>query len=61
MHYTGTKRKKSFDELDSLLSTSEMTVVAKYRGFSVKSMQELRKAAKESDTRILVVYKPSRT
>jgi len=44
-----------FDELTSLLETSKMTVVANYKGTTVKEMQELRKQAKENSTKIKVV------
>lgn len=42
-------------EVAELLKDSKLTVVAKYQGTSVKSMQELRRSAKENGTRILVV------
>lgn len=52
-----TKEKKSevIDEVAELLKNSKMTVVAKYQGTSVKSMQQLRRDARDNGTRILVV------
>lgn len=41
-------------ELTNLLSGSKMTVVAQYKGMTVKSMQSLRKEAKDSGTAIKV-------
>ncbi|MDL2342169.1 MAG: 50S ribosomal protein L10 [Patescibacteria group bacterium] len=42
-------------EIAELLSTSKMTVVAKFQGTTVKALQSLRKDAKESGTRVKVV------
>ena len=42
-------------ELSALFGTSKMTVVAKYRGLTVKAMQSLRGSASENDTKIKVV------
>ena len=42
-------------EVSQLLDASKLTVVAKYSGTSVKSMQELRRTAKEGNTTISVV------
>jgi large subunit ribosomal protein L10 len=52
-----TKEKKSevVSEVSELLKDSKMTVVAKYQGTSVKSMQELRKQARDNGTKVLVV------
>lgn len=52
-----TKEKKNdvVAEVAQLLADSKMTVVAKYQGTSVKSMQELRKNARDNGTKILVV------
>lgn len=41
-------------ELDELLKSSKLTVVAQYQGLTVKSMQTLRKEAKENGTSIKV-------
>lgn len=43
------------DEVSDLLGSSKMTVVARYRGVNVKSMQALRKQAKTSGTIVKVV------
>lgn len=43
------------NEVADLLAASKLTVVAKYKGLSVKQMQELRKSAKESNTTVKVV------
>jgi large subunit ribosomal protein L10 len=52
-----TKEKKSevVSEVSELLKDSKMTVVAKYQGTSVKSMQELRRQAHDNGTKVLVV------
>lgn len=42
-------------EVANLLSTSKMTVVAKYQGTTVKSMQALRRQARDNGTQIKVV------
>lgn len=42
-------------EISDLLSTSKMTVVAKYEGTTVKAMQDLRRQARESGTKVKVV------
>jgi large subunit ribosomal protein L10 len=42
-------------DLTELLSGSKMTVVAEYKGMTVKSMQSLRKEAKGSGTAVKVV------
>lgn len=51
------KDKKSavVSEVTDLLGKSKLTVVAQYRGLSVKSMQALRKSAKQSGTTVKVV------
>jgi large subunit ribosomal protein L10 len=41
-------------ELNDLLTSSKLTVVAQYQGMTVKSMQALRKEAKDSGTAIKV-------
>lgn len=43
------------DEVAQLLKDSKMTVVAKYQGTSVKSMQELRRASRDNGTKVMVV------
>lgn len=42
-------------EVAELLSTSKMTVVAKFQGTTVKALQSLRKDAKETGTKVKVV------
>lgn len=51
------KNKKSdvIAEVSSLLAASKMTVVAEYRGTTVKALQTLRKEAKQNSTRAMVV------
>ena len=49
------KKTEIISELSTLFGTSKMTVVAKYRGLTVKAMQQLRKDAKENDTKVKVV------
>jgi large subunit ribosomal protein L10 len=49
------KKAEVINEISQLLNTSKLTVVAKYSGTSVKSMQELRRTAKDSQTTISVV------
>jgi large subunit ribosomal protein L10 len=48
------KKAEVVDELTTLLENSKLTVIAKYNGTSVKSMQELRKSAGDSGTQIRV-------
>ncbi len=52
-----TKQKKSevVADIAELLVSSKMTVVATYKGTTVKSMQALRKAARGNDTEMRVV------
>jgi large subunit ribosomal protein L10 len=49
------KKAEVVDEVSQLLKDSKMTVVAKYQGTSVKSMQELRKTSSDNGTKVLVV------
>lgn len=49
------KKHQVVGELTDLFGTSKMTVVAKYRGLTVKAMQELRGNAENNDTKIKVV------
>jgi len=49
------KKAEVINEVSELLDTSKLTVIAKYSGTSVKSMQELRRSAKDSHTTISVV------
>jgi large subunit ribosomal protein L10 len=52
-----TKQEKSglIAEVSDLLSTSKMTVVAKYQGTTVKAMQTLRRQARDNGTKVKVV------
>lgn len=49
------KKAEVVDEVAGLLKDSKLTVVAKYQGTSVKSMQELRRASRDNGTKIVVV------
>lgn len=49
------KKAELIAEVSELLASSKLTVVAKYQGTTVKSLQELRKLAGESDTHVKVV------
>ena len=42
-------------ELSDLLSSSKMTVVASYRGTDVGAMQNLRRSARENNTKVKVI------
>jgi large subunit ribosomal protein L10 len=55
MALTKEEKKDIIDEVAGLLASSKMTVVAKYQGTSVKSMQQLRREASNSGTRVIVV------
>jgi large subunit ribosomal protein L10 len=49
------KKAEVIKEVSELLNSSKLTVVAKYSGTSVKSMQQLRQTAKDGQTTISVV------
>lgn len=49
------KKAEVVDEVTQLLKDSKLTVVAKYQGTSVKSMQELRRTSRDNGTKIRVV------
>jgi large subunit ribosomal protein L10 len=49
------KKAEVVSDVSNLLSTSKLTVVAKYSGTSVKSLQELRRQAKTGGTTVSVV------
>ncbi len=49
------KKTEVIDEVAELLKDSRMTVMAKYQGTSVKSMQQLRRASRDNGTKVLVV------
>ena len=49
------KKNEIVKELSDLLAGSKMTVVVKYQGTTVKSMQELRRKAEDNGTTVKVV------
>ena len=55
MALTRQKKVSVIDEVSSLLDTSKMTVVATYKGTSVKAMQTLRRQAKTNATTVKVI------
>jgi large subunit ribosomal protein L10 len=55
MPLTKDKKHRVVDEVVEALTSSKMTVVAKYQGTTVKSMQKLRRDARESGTKLRVV------
>ncbi len=55
MALTKAKKQEVIDEVKELLASSKMTVVAEYKGTSVKQIQDLRRTAKEGSTVVKVV------
>lgn len=55
MALTKDKKHQIVSEVASLLDTSKLTVIVKYSGTSVASMQALRAAAKDNGTQVKVV------
>lgn len=55
MALTKDKKQEIVGEVADLLQSSKLTVVAKYEGTGVKSMQQLRRDARESGTKVKVV------
>lgn len=55
MALTKAKKEQIVEEVAELLKSSKLTVAASYDGTSVKQMQELRKNAKESGTKVKVI------
>ncbi len=55
MPLTKDQKDQIVEEVSNLLSSSKLTVIAKYQGTDVKQMQELRRNAKDSATSIKVV------
>lgn len=49
------KKQELVEEVAELFSSSKLTVVANYSGLSVKQMQDLRKQAKDNQTKVKVV------
>jgi large subunit ribosomal protein L10 len=55
MALTKDQKQEVIDKVGSLLDTSKMTVVARYQGTDVKSLQQLRNNARENGTVIQVL------
>ena len=55
MPLTRAKKEQVVTDVAQLLDNSKMTVVAKYEGTSVKSMQSLRRQAKDNGTMVRVI------
>jgi large subunit ribosomal protein L10 len=55
MALTKAKKDEVVGEIADLLSTSKMTVVAKYQGTTVKAIQELRRTARDNGTKVKVI------
>lgn len=55
MALTKDKKKDVIQDVTQLLDKSKLTVVASYKGTGVKSMQELRRTAGESETVVRVI------
>jgi large subunit ribosomal protein L10 len=55
MALTKPKKDEVVAEIAELLSTSKMTVVAKYQGTTVKALQQLRRDSKTNGTKVKVV------
>ena len=55
MALTKDKKHQVVDDVADALTSSKMTVVAKYQGTTVKSMQQLRRDARASGTKLRVV------
>jgi large subunit ribosomal protein L10 len=55
MALTKDQKKAVIDEVTELLNSSKMTVVAKYQGTSVKSIQDLRLLVRDNGTKVKVV------
>lgn len=54
MALSKSKKSEVVSEVSDLLSSSKITVIAKYQGTSVKAMQSLRKAAKDNGSTVKV-------
>jgi large subunit ribosomal protein L10 len=48
-------KEQIFNEVSELLNASKMTVVANYKGTTVKNLQDLRKQAQENGTKVKVI------
>ncbi len=49
------KKAEVIDEVSKLLADSKLMVFAKYQGTSVKSLQQLRRQARDNGTKVMVV------
>lgn len=55
MALTKAKKDEVVAEVSEMLSTSKMTVVAKYQGTTVKALQQLRRDSRDNGTKVKVV------
>ncbi|HET8709608.1 MAG TPA: 50S ribosomal protein L10 [Candidatus Saccharimonadales bacterium] len=55
MALTKQQKQDQITEVSDLLKASKMTVVAEYQGTTVKAMQQLRRDARNNDTKVKVV------
>jgi large subunit ribosomal protein L10 len=55
MALTKNEKQDVISEVNDLLSSSKMTVVAKYQGTTVKALQDLRRQARDNGTKVKVV------
>lgn len=55
MALTKDQKQAVITEVKDLLSTSKMTVVTKYQGTTVKALQDLRRQARDNNTKVKVV------
>lgn len=55
MALTKAKKQSIVNDVNSLLNTSKITVVTKYQGTTVKTLQNLRRQARESGTTVKVI------
>ncbi|HUB93985.1 MAG TPA: 50S ribosomal protein L10 [Verrucomicrobiae bacterium] len=55
MALSKTQKNEVVAEVSDLLSSSKMTVVAKYQGTTVKALQQLRRQARDNGTKVKVV------
>jgi large subunit ribosomal protein L10 len=55
MALTKIEKNEIVAEISTLLSSSKMTVIAKYQGTTVKALQDLRRQSRDNGTRIKVV------
>jgi large subunit ribosomal protein L10 len=55
MALTKSQKNDVISEVTDLITQSKMTVVAKYQGIDVKSLQQLRKDAKTNNTKVKVI------